>query len=54
MKQKLINGDEHDVVGRGRRHYKYLKRVGVASRIKRGMRVRVRREGKAQAKRWDD
>lgn len=54
MKQKLINGDEYDVVGRGRRYYKYLKRAGVAARIKRDMRVRVRREGKAQATRWED
>lgn len=54
MKQKLVNGDEHDVVGRGRRLYTYLKRAGVASQIKRGMRVRARREGKAQANRWED
>lgn len=50
MKQKLVNGDEVDVVGRGRRYYKYLRRAGVASRIKRGMRVRLRREGKQQSR----
>lgn len=49
MKQKLINGDEHDVVGRGRRNYKYLRRAGVTSGIKRGMRRRLRRDGKRQA-----
>lgn len=54
MKQKLINGDEVDVVSRWRRHYTYLKRAGVASRIKRGMRVRIRREGKVRAAQWED
>lgn len=48
MKQKLINGEEQDVVGGGRGYYTYLQRAGVASRIKRAMRRRRRREGKQQ------
>ncbi|GAA2701498.1 hypothetical protein ACFY2R_00180 [Micromonospora olivasterospora] len=36
MKQKLKTGDEYDAV-LDRRTYKYLRRAGVASRIKRGL-----------------
>lgn len=45
MKQKLINGTEYDVLY-ARRWYVYLQRAGICSEIKRGMRRRLRHEGK--------
>ena len=47
MKQKLKTGDEYDCIC-ARKMYKYLDRAGVASRIKRGLRRRLRREGKIE------
>jgi len=43
MKQKLKTGDEFDVVC-SRGWYTYLKRAGVASKIKRRLRRRLRHE----------
>ncbi|GAA3750187.1 hypothetical protein [Micromonospora maritima] len=45
MKQKLNSGDEQDAIEH-RRTYPFLRRAGVTSRIKRGLRRRARREGK--------
>lgn len=45
MKQKLNSGDEQDAIEH-RRRYKFLRRAGVTSEIKRDLRRRLRREGK--------
>ena len=45
MKQKLKTGGEWDCVV-NRKWYCYLQRPGVSSKIKRGLRRRLRREGK--------
>lgn len=44
-------GDEQDVVGAGRRVHHYLDRPGATDKIKRGIRRRERRAGKAEARR---
>jgi hypothetical protein len=46
---RAISGDEQDVI-EGRRHYCYLQRAGAAAEIKRRMRRRERRAGKAEAR----
>lgn len=51
MKQKLISGDEVDVVGcngKWRRFYCYLQRAGVTSRIKTDLRRRLRHEARRE------
>mgnify|MGYP000109054094 CR=1 FL=1 len=45
MKQKLKTGDEVDCIC-ARHMYKFLEHAGVASRIKRGLRRRMRRDAK--------
>ena len=45
MKQKLKTGDEVDCIC-ARHMYKYLGHAGVSARIKRGLRRRIRRDGK--------
>jgi hypothetical protein len=50
MKQRLKNGDEWDAVY-ARRMYCYLQHAGVASRIKRWMRRRIRHEAQGEIER---
>lgn len=47
MTRRTVTGAEQDVASPfWRRHYCYLQRAGVTSKIKRQMRRRERREGK--------
>jgi hypothetical protein len=49
MTRRAITCAEQDVASRyWRRHYCYLQRAGVTSKIKRQMRRRERREGKRE------
>lgn len=51
MKRKTITGTEMDVVSRWwRRHLCWCKRAGATSWVKRGIRRRERREGRAEAR----
>ena len=45
-KQKLIDGDEFDVVTKWRRWYCYLQRAGAVKSIKKKMNKRARQEAK--------
>ena len=45
-KQKLIDGDEFDVVGGWRKWYCYLQRAGACKSIKKKLNKRARREAK--------
>jgi hypothetical protein len=47
-RQKLKSGDEVDVIGRWRKWLSYLKRAGVAKRIKRDLNRRARRDVKRE------
>lgn len=48
-KRKAVSAEEHDVVY-ARKWYCYLKRAGATSEIKRRMRRRERREGRAEVR----
>lgn len=50
MKRKAITADEQDVVTRWRHLLTSYQRAGATSRVKRGMRRRERREGRAEAR----
>lgn len=47
-REKLKNGDEWDVVGKGRKVLKVLGRPGVAAKTKRKLRRRARHDAKRQ------
>ncbi|MBE1471396.1 hypothetical protein [Kibdelosporangium phytohabitans] len=46
MKRRSINADEQDVHSRWRRYLTSFRRAGAASKVKRRIRRRERREGK--------
>ena len=52
-KQKLINGDEHDVVGAWRKVYCYLQRAGVTKKIKTKLNKRFRRQAKEELREYE-